>query len=155
MTASSWSERPQSDRDSKHTDSAQPDASWIGVDVSTTRSRQVSPALIPLLVIALVVSLAIAALRIDLIRARYAMSAVLAQEEALLEERRKLVVRRRQLRDPVELAMKARERGFVAPAHMISLPEPALAGSSLHPAAAALPGVAAAPPGAPEGAEWQ
>lgn len=155
MTAPSWSERPHRKSESERADSAQPDASWIGVDVSTTRARQVPPALIPLLVIALVVSLAIVALRIDLIRARYAMSSVLAEEEGLLEERRKLVVRRRQLRDPVELAMKARERGFVAPAHMISLPEPALTGSSLHPAAAALPGVAAAPPGAPEGAEWQ
>jgi len=62
-------------------------------------------------VTAAVAALAIAALRIDLIRVRYAVAAVMEQEEALLEEQRSLIVRRRQLRDPVELAVRARRIG--------------------------------------------
>lgn len=111
--------------------------------------------MIPLVVIALGVALAIVALRIDLIRARYAVSAVLAEEEALLEEQRELIVRQRQLRDPVALAVKARERGFVPPAQMLSMPEPAPMGEGRQAVPPGLPGVAAPPPNAPEGAEWQ
>ncbi|MFK7898433.1 MAG: hypothetical protein AB8G23_21550 [Myxococcota bacterium] len=130
-------------------------SSWIGVDVSTGRQRPLPKALVPLLVLALLVALGVAALRIDLIRARYAMSAVLAEEEALLEERRKLIVRRRQLRDPVALALHARERGFVQPTQVIALPEPSTRGEAQPLSLATLPGVAAAPPDAPEGDEWQ
>lgn len=155
MSASSWSERNQNRKGAHPVVDSRAERSWIGVDVSTTRSRPLPAALIPLLVIALGVALAIAALRIDLIRARYAMSAVLAEEEALLEEQRELVVRRRQLRDPVALAMKARERGFIPPAQMLSIPEPTLTGTGHQTTVPSLPGVAAPPPNAPEGAEWQ
>ncbi|MBK7950387.1 MAG: hypothetical protein IPK00_16950 [Deltaproteobacteria bacterium] len=70
--------------------------------------------------------LGVAALRIDLLRTRYAVSTVMERENELIEEQRQLIVRRRQLRDPVALAVKARERGFRPPAHVVSLPDPTL-----------------------------
>ena len=71
-------------------------------------------------------ALGVAALRIDLLRTRYAVSAAMERENELIEEQRQLIVRRRQLRDPVELAVQARERGFRPPAHVVSLPDPTL-----------------------------
>ena len=102
---------------------------WIGIDVSSEPTRKTPRAVYPVMAMAALVvlaSLAVAALRIDLIRARYAVSAVLERENELIEEQRALIVRRRQLRDPVELAMQARERGFRPPAHVVSLPDPAI-----------------------------
>lgn len=102
---------------------------WIGIDVSSEPTRKTPRAIYPLVAMAALVvlaSLAVAAVRIDLIRTRYAVSAVLVRENELIEEQRALIVRRRQLRDPVELAMQARERGFRPPAHVVSLPDPAI-----------------------------
>ncbi len=102
---------------------------WIGIDVSSDPARKTPRAVYPLIAMAALVvlaSLAVAAVRIDLIRTRYAVSAVLERENELIEEQRALIVRRRQLRDPVGLAMQARERGFRPPAHVVSLPDPAI-----------------------------
>ena len=106
-----------------------PRQAWIGIDVSSGPARTAPRGVYPLMAMATLVvlaSLAVAALRIDLIRTRYAVSAALERENELLEEQRQLIVRRRQLRDPVELAVQARERGFRPPAHVVSLPDPTI-----------------------------
>ena len=99
---------------------------WIGIDVSSRPERRTPRSLYPLFAVAVIVALGVAAVRIDLLRTRYAVSAALERENELIEEQRQLIVRRRQLRDPVELAVKARERGFKPPTHVVSLPDPTL-----------------------------
>ncbi|MFO0688723.1 MAG: hypothetical protein U0900_08440 [Myxococcota bacterium] len=103
---------------------------WVGIDVSNEAPRGVTRGSVPLIALALVLvvgmALGLAALRIDLLRTRYAVSAAMERENELIEEQRQLIVRRRQLRDPVALAVKARERGFRPPAHVVSLPDPTL-----------------------------
>ena len=104
---------------------------------------------------ALIAALGVGALRIDLIRTRYAMASALAEEKALIAEQRRLIVRRRQLRDPVELAVQARARGFQPAAGILSLPEPSLAGLVLNETASDLPAVASGPPTHQARNEWQ
>ena len=123
--------------------SRDPERAWIGIDLSGDRDPRRNRVLIPLLGVALVAALGIAALRIDLIRTRYAVAAAMDEEKALLEEQRALIVRKRQLRDPVELDVQARARGFRPPTRVFSMPEPGVvpASDGVH-----LPDVAAAPP---------
>jgi len=144
MSASTWMERARDLADG-FIDSSSRDEhrSWIGVDLSNDRARRGSRALLPLLVLALVAGLGVAALRIDLIRTRYALATAMAEEQRLLEEQRVLIVRKRQLRDPVALAVQARERGFKPPTTVFFLPDPAPPSGS--PAIAELPAVAAGP----------
>lgn len=97
---------------------------WIGVDLVGQDGSQHARRLLPLLLFALIAALGIAALRIDLIKIRYAMASVVEQEAALLEEQRNLIVRRRQLRDPISLAVQARARGFRPATQIIVLREP-------------------------------
>lgn len=102
---------------------------WIGIDVSSDRVPRTPRGVYPLFAAAAVVvlaALAVAAVRIDLIRTRYAVSAAMERENELIEEQRQLIVRRRQLRDPVELAVQARERGFRPPTHVVALPDPTI-----------------------------
>jgi len=73
------------------------------------------------LVTALVVSLGIAALRIDLLRVRYALAAATLEEQRLLDESRTLTAEVRKLRDPYHLALQARDLGFVRPSRLIDL----------------------------------
>lgn len=122
-----------------------PPAQWIGVDLSRAHDPRRTGVLVPLLALALLAALGIAALRIDLIRTRYAVAAVLEEEQALLEEQRALLVRRRQLRDPVELAKQAQARGFRPPARAYALPDPVDRTRSASPSSSPLPPVAAAP----------
>jgi hypothetical protein len=120
-------------------------AQWIGVDLSSAHDPRRTGVLVPLLALALITALGVAALRIDLIRTRYAVAAVLEEEQSLLEEQRALLVRRRQLRDPVELAKQAQARGFRPPARAYSLPDPVVRTPSASPSSSLLPPVAAAP----------
>ena len=124
MSAFVWPGRPRIPQPIPSVDAGGPRPGWIGVDLSTDRPSRRSHALVPLLVVGIVAALGVAALRIDLIRTRYAIAATLDQEQALMEEQRALTLRKRELRDPVALAIRARELGFKAPAHVFSLPEP-------------------------------
>ncbi|MEZ4332842.1 MAG: hypothetical protein R3F35_13860 [Myxococcota bacterium] len=137
---------------------------WVGVDLSNEPIRPAPRGLYPLLALAVVAALGVAALRIDLLRTRYAVSSAMARENALIEEQRQLIVRRRELRDPVALQIQARERGFRPPVHVVSLPDPTL--GSLESVVAPRPviappdavaAVAAAPPARirPGGSEWE
>jgi hypothetical protein len=136
MSASAWSDRP------KNPATPRPDAEpsraerrWVGLDFSGANDPRRAKALIPLLLLAVITALGVAALRIDLIRTRYAVAAATEAESMLIEERRALTARRRQLRDPMVLAVEARERGFRPPTHVFSLPDPA--GASRTPPAVA------------------
>jgi len=105
----------------------------VGRDMASDRRAlgrrpRVSPAL---LAVVLVAALALAALRIDLIRVRYGLADALSQEKALLEQRREALAQLRTLRDPARLARVARDYGLRRPARIIELP--------------LLPAVAAAP----------
>ena len=79
--------------------------------------------LLPVLVTALVVALGIAALRIDLLRVRYALAAATLEEQRLLDQSRSLTAEMRKLRDPYHLALQARDLGFVRPSRLIDLRE--------------------------------
>ncbi|MEM9176717.1 MAG: hypothetical protein AAGC67_15945 [Myxococcota bacterium] len=141
-----------------------PRRSWIGVDLAHVTRTPRSGTFVPLIAVALVAALGVAALRIDLIRTRYAMAAHLAQEQTLLEEQRALIVRLRGLRDPSTLAALARERGFRPAERVVVLTDPmpgplpttdptgALPGASGFAAdLRALPAVSAGPPPPSEG----
>lgn len=132
-----------------------PRRAWIGLDFSGEDGPRRARKLLPLLVFALIAALGVAALRIDLIRTRYAMAAAMAEEQALIEEQRSLIVRRRQQRDPVELALRARERGFRPLAAVFSLPDPVRSDVESSPSSRALPSVAARPPSDATRSDWR
>lgn len=127
---------------------------WIGVDFAHFATAQPSRALLPLLVLALLVALAIASLRIDLIRTRYALAEAMASERRLIEEQHALIVEKLQGRDPVELAVLAKARGFkpATPARRIVDPLPGLDAHRFDLDSLALPQVAAGPPVAADAA---
>lgn len=143
MSASTFTNRAKTPAGTEANTSSDTRPAWVGVDHSATRPRPRTRGLLPLLALALLVALGVAALRIDLIRTRYALATVMAEENALIEEQRELIVRKRQLRDPVELAVQARERGFRPPAQVFRLPDPLGAGAALPPVAAGPPTVGA------------
>ena len=70
---------------------------------------------------ALVAALALASLRLEIFRLRYALAEAVAVEQELLERRRALVVEVARLRDPRRLRRIARERGFGLPERVIQL----------------------------------
>jgi hypothetical protein len=80
--------------------------------------------MIPALLAAVLVALGMAALRIDLIRARYETGQGYSEERRLNQEIAGLTARMRELRDPVDLGQVARERGFVPPELLIDLTTP-------------------------------
>ena len=135
----------RSRRDDPAADTSDKRHDWIGIDLSGERDPRRTRILIPLLVVALVVALGVAALRIDLIRIRYDVATAMEEEQALLEEQRALIVKKRQLRDPVELAVQARARGFRPPAQLFSMSEPDPSRSAHPRRGIELPDVAAAP----------
>lgn len=125
----------------------------IGVDFARFATSQPSGALLPLLMLSLIVALGVASLRIDLIRTRYALATATADEKRLIEEQHALIVEKLQGRDPVELAVLARERGF-RPANAVRsvadpMPLANLMTSGLE--SGFPPAVSAAPPGANSG----
>jgi len=70
----------------------------------------------------LLAGLAVAALRVDLIRVRYGLADAVREEKALLEEKRQALARMRSLRDPIRLARLATDRGLARPERIIDLP---------------------------------
>ena len=70
----------------------------------------------------LLAGLAVAALRVDLIRSRYGLADAVREEKTLLEEKRQALARMRSLRDPSRLASLAGDRGLARPERIIDLP---------------------------------
>jgi hypothetical protein len=157
MSASTWLARARDRVDFYRPTEESAPGKWIGIDLSSESHTRRVRKLLPLLVIALIAALGVSALRIDLIRTRYAMASALAEEKALIAEQRRLIIRRRQLRDPVELAVQARARGFRPVAGILSLPEPSIPGSASLETASNLPAVASGPPppSSQAGNDWQ
>ena len=155
MSASTWITRAKDRIEFPRPSEASAPGEWIGIDCSSKNGPRGVRKLLPLLVLALIVALGVSALRIDLIRIRYAMASALVEEKALIAEQRRLIVRRRQLRDPVELAVRARERGFRPPRQILSLPEPMIAGSVFVEAASNLAPVATGPSANETRYDWQ
>jgi hypothetical protein len=97
----------------------------IGLDVSGRGRYGRAWISWPVIIAVLGLALGVAALRVDLIRMRYALADGLAAEQRLLEEQRQLTAEMRELRDPSDLAKEARALGFVHPERVIDLPLPA------------------------------
>jgi hypothetical protein len=77
--------------------------------------------------VALAIGLSLAALRIDILRLRYAMAEAIGVEKSLIEERSVLLARVAGLRDPARLEKLARERKMERPESVIELPRVQLA----------------------------
>ncbi|MCP4907230.1 MAG: hypothetical protein GY910_19820 [bacterium] len=147
--------RPEANRPRRRrSEDSREKRSWIGVDFANLAATPPSPALLPLLALALIVALAVASLRIDLIRTRYALATAMEDETKLIDEQHVLIVEKLRLRDPTALAVHARERGF-RPARVVrSLADPMpLAGPTVSGLEIlALPAVSSRPPdGDPDG----
>jgi hypothetical protein len=155
MSASTWIERAKGRIENGRAWEQSAGRVRRGVDYSVEHGSQRAHRLLPLLALALIAALGISALRIDLIRTRYAMASVMAEEQVLIEEQRNLIVRRRQLRDPVELAVQARARGFQPLSVVLSLPEPTLAGAAYAPTPMASPSLADASPARRTRSDWR
>ncbi|MGH0032217.1 MAG: hypothetical protein ACQGVC_20695 [Myxococcota bacterium] len=96
----------------------------VGRDLARVRLAGGGPTSRPLaalLVGALVAGMGLAALRIDILRLRYALADAIETEKALLEDQRVWTAKKESLRDPKRLAELARERGFARPTHVIDL----------------------------------
>ena len=91
------------------------------VNLAQRRPRLGARIVLPPLIAALLVALGMAALRIDLLRLRYAVAATTLEQQSLLDESRSLTARMRKLRDPVDLAMKAGKLGFERPDRLIDM----------------------------------
>jgi len=98
-------------------------ADLVGRDFAQPRARGPAwPATLPaLLVGVLLAALAIAALRVDLIRVRYGLGQAMQQEKELLEQERALRARVGSLRDPIRLAHLAPRHGLARPARVLEL----------------------------------
>lgn len=70
---------------------------------------------------ALIASVGLAALRIDIFRLRYALAEAVGTEQELLEEQSVWTARKATLADPTRLAELAEERGFRRPTEVIEL----------------------------------
>ncbi len=160
MSAAQWLLRAKDRVDFRRLPQLPSAGRWIGVDLAGEDGSRHTRKLLPLLALALIAALGVAVLRIDLIRIRYAMASVVERETELLEEQRALTVRRRQLRDPTELAVQARARGFRPPRQVFVLREPRPEGAlpngvDLEMHVKALPSVAAAPAYDGSQGDWQ
>ena len=94
----------------------------IGLDVAE-RASTASRAGWGLLLVGVVmlVALCLAALRVEILRARYELGELARAESTLLAERDALRVEVRALRHPDRLARLARELGFAPPERVIDL----------------------------------
>ena len=97
----------------------------IGRDLAERAPRISARRLLPVLVASLAVALGLAALRLEVLRLRYALGDAAMAEQRLVEEERDLMAQHRRLRDPVRLAREAQSLGFVRPETLIVLPKSA------------------------------
>ncbi len=155
MSALTWIDRARFRIDDRRPTKRSSARAWVEFDDADGPGARPTHKFLPLLVVALIAALGISAMRIDLIRTRYALASVMDVERALIEEQRNLIVRRRQLRDPVTLAVRARALGFRPISVVLSLPEPSPANHADISSRAAAPSVAAAPPGGSATENWR
>ena len=97
---------------------------YVGRDLARVRLSGGGPTSRPLaalLIGALIAGMGLAALRIDILRLRYALAEAIEAEKGLLEDQRVWTAKKESLRDPTRLAELARERGFGRPTRVIDL----------------------------------
>jgi hypothetical protein len=155
MSALTWIDRARFRIDDRRPTKRSSAGAWVEFDDEDESGTHPAHKFLPLLVVALIAALGVSAVRIDLIRTRYALASVMDAERALIEEQRNLIVRRRQLRDPVELAVRARTLGFRPISVVLSLPDPSPANHADISSRTAPPSVAAAPPGGWATGNWR
>ena len=95
----------------------------VGRDFAQRRSTgRTWPGYFPaLLAGVLLAALALAALRVDLIRVRYGLGQAMQEEKQLLEQERAVRAKVGSLRDPNRLASQAPRYGLVRPARVLDL----------------------------------
>lgn len=93
----------------------------IGLDVSRPPGRLRGASWLPVVAAAVVGSLFLAGLRMDVIRMRLALAESFEQELRLEQEQRELTVEMRRRRDPAELARQAADLGFRRAERLIDL----------------------------------
>lgn len=96
----------------------------VGRDFRDLRETGRFRLVVAVLVVALVGGLLLAALRVDLIRMRYAMAEAMKEEQAAFALHRELTVALQERRDPARVAARARALGFVRPEQIIDLEAP-------------------------------
>ena len=74
--------------------------------------------------IAFACALALAALRIDILRVRYALGEAIREEKALVQQQRQQIAVLEGLRNPSRLVEIAQRLGFAPPQHVIDLRNP-------------------------------
>jgi len=104
----------------------------VGRDLAGGGLRKGFPIwIIPAMVVCgVIVALAIANLRVQLIGQGYKRASAVTKHQQLEEEQRNLAARVRELRDPARLASLAEEMGFARPERVIALAPP---GSEMRP----------------------
>ena len=144
-TTPSKPSKPSKESRKKRSSDSNPETggSFIGVDFSKLATAPRSRTWLPLLVVALAVALGISALRIDLIRTRYALMDTMKKEQALIEAQHALIVDKLTLRDPSVLAALAEKRGYRPAEVMRTLIDPMPMDTN---PAQGLPNVASGPP---------
>jgi hypothetical protein len=102
---------------------ARPRIDLVGRDFAQPRTAgRALPGVLPaLLAGVLLAALALAALRVDLIRVRYGLGQAMQEEKELLEQDRTLRARVGSLRDPIRLARLAPRYGLARPARVLEL----------------------------------
>ena len=95
----------------------------VGRDFAGRRAAgpPLSRAFVALLAGCVLAGLALAALRMDLIRVRYGLGEAMKEEKDLLEQERALRARVGELRDPIRLARLAPRHALARPARVIDL----------------------------------
>ena len=98
----------------------------VGADVARTSrgAGRRTPWLLALVVAGVACALALAALRVEILRTRYELGRLADEEAELHEARSALLVEVRELRHPERLACLAARRGFGPPERVIQLAEP-------------------------------
>jgi cell division protein FtsL len=100
----------------------------VGRDLAGGGLREKVPIwLIPAMVVCgVIVALAIANLRVQLIGQGYKRASAVTRHQELEEEQRNLAARVRELRDPARLASLAQEMGFIRPERAFALAPPGI-----------------------------
>jgi hypothetical protein len=95
----------------------------VGRDFARVRApgRLSARRIVSLVVIGFACALALAALRIDILRVRYALGEAIREEKALVQQQRQQIAVLEGLRNPSRLVEVAQRLGFAPPEHVIDL----------------------------------
>ncbi len=95
----------------------------VGRDFARVRmaGRLSTRRIVSLVAVAFACALALAALRIDILRVRYALGEAIREEKTLVQRQRHETASLEELRNPLRLVELAQKRGFAPPEHVIDL----------------------------------